>query len=205
MAPALVIGLLSIAFGGTHIGLAARPLRSRLVARLGEGGYRAVFTATAAVTFAALVRVYATVRFEGAAGLALATAPARWLLITAIGSGIVLLFLGIIAYPRTPMALFASRVGTPYGVERISRHPFFAGLAIVALAHVLLATRLVGAVLMSAIALLAIAGALHQDRKLLAERGRAYGEYLAATSFLPFAAVLAGRQRIVWSEIGWPM
>ena len=65
----------------------------------------------------------------------------------------------------------------------------------------LLATRLVGAVFAGGLALLAIAGARHQDAKLLRVRGRPYAEYLSATSAVPFAAILSGRQRLVWREL----
>jgi hypothetical protein len=51
------------------------------------------------------------------------------------------------------------------------------------------------------LALLAIGGAAHQDRKLLARRGAAYRAYLDRTSHVPFAAILAGRQQLVWREL----
>ena len=86
-------------------------------------------------------------------------------------------------------------------VERITRHPFFMGFALAALAHVPLATRLVGAVFQAGLAALAIVGAWHQDRKLAALRGRPYDDYVAQTSAVPFGAILAGRQRLVWREL----
>jgi uncharacterized membrane protein len=49
----------------------------------------------------------------------------------------------------------------------------------------------------------ALLGAWHQDRKLLVLRGEPYAAYLAVTSTLPFGAVLAGRQRVVWGELPW--
>jgi hypothetical protein len=54
---------------------------------------------------------------------------------------------------------------------------------------------------MGALAAIALVGAHLQDRKLLALRGEPYASYLACTSFVPFAAALAGRTRIVWSEL----
>src|SRR5439155_441468 len=41
-------------------------------------------------------------------------------------------------------------VRAPRGVERVTRHPFFVGVALLASAHVLFATRLVGVVLAGA-------------------------------------------------------
>src|SRR5262249_49402117 len=95
-------------------------------------------------------------------------------------------------------------VPEPYGLERVSRHPFFVGVGLLAVAHVLLATRFAGTVFTAGLALVAFVGAWHQDRKLHALRGAAYGRYLATTSTLPFAAIVAGRQRLVWNELPWP-
>jgi uncharacterized membrane protein len=53
------------------------------------------------------------------------------------------------------------------------------------------------------LALLAAAGAWHQDRKLLAARGEPYAAFVAQTSGVPFAAILAGRQRLVVGELPW--
>ena len=47
MEPALVVAVLWMLFGGTHIGLATRRVRAALVARLGEGGFTALFSAVA--------------------------------------------------------------------------------------------------------------------------------------------------------------
>jgi uncharacterized membrane protein len=77
------------------------------------------------------------------------------------------------------------------------------GVALFGVAHALLATRLVGTVMFAGLALLAIVGSLHQDSKLRAQAGPAYAEYLAVTSFVPFAAIAAGRQQLVVRELPW--
>jgi len=202
MEPALGMTLLWLLFGGTHVGLATRRIRTALVDRWGEWGFRLLFTLVASVSFTLLVRYYANHRLEGAPGLAAGSLAAlRWPLMALIVMGVALTIGGLVAYPASPTALFAHRVPPPRGLARITRHPFFVGLSLVALAHVLLAPRLVGTVFQGGFALLALAGAWHQDRKLLAERGAAYGEYMASTSVMPFGAILAGRQRIVWREL----
>ena len=53
------------------------------------------------------------------------------------------------------------------------------------------------------LALLALLGSRHQDRKLLRRHGESYADYLAQSSTIPFAAILAGRQQLVWSELPW--
>src|SRR5207245_11692690 len=106
-----------------------------------------------------------------------------------------------LSHPGCPDAVVARPIPAPRGLERVPRPPFFVGVALFALAHALLATRLVGTVGFGSLALLAIAGTRHQDAKLLARSGQPYADYLAATSAVPFAAVLAGRQRFVWREL----
>ncbi|TMA76468.1 MAG: hypothetical protein E6J71_15185 [Deltaproteobacteria bacterium] len=202
MEPALTAALLWLVFGATHVGLATRRVRAALVARLGEHGFTALFSVVASAAFAVAIAYFAAHRNEGATGLALAhVAALRWTLMAVSVTGIVLVSAGSATYVGSPYDLFAGRVRAPRGIERITRHPFFAGLALFALAHALLATRLIGTVGFAGLALVTIVGARHQDAKVLARAGKPYADYLAATSAVPFAALLAGRQRWVWSEL----
>jgi uncharacterized membrane protein len=202
MEPTLAIVGLWLVFGGTHIGLATRGVRDRLVAALGELGFRAVYTLVASATFAALVTFYVAHRFEGAPGLALGRyAPVRGLLMGIVGAGVVLQVMGLVGYPRSPTSVARPRVEPARGVARITRHAFFVGIALLAGAHALLATRLVGTMFFLALAVLAVAGSWHQDRKLIALRGQRYADYVASTSAIPFAAIASGRQPFAWREL----
>jgi uncharacterized membrane protein len=185
--------------------MASRPVRTRLVRGLGEGGFVALFSAVAAASFSLLVYYVANHRGEGIAGPALGQTSV--LALRAL-EGFILIGFGFMAagmatYSGSATEVLATRVRSPRGIERVTRHPFFMGLALVALAHVLLASHLVGTLFWGGIALLAIVGARHQDAKLLDRRGQAYADYLASTSFVPFGAVLSGRQPFVWREIRW--
>jgi len=197
MEPALVVAMLWTLFAGTHMGLSITRVRAALVARLGEPGFFALFSSIASLGFWVLVAYYAAHRGEGAPGLdAGRVAPLRWLLMGTVAAGVVLVVAGLGVYPRLPVALFGQPIVTPRGIERISRHPFFVGMALVGGAHVLLAPHLAGAVFMGGFAVLGIAGARHQDSRTLQARGRPYAEYIAATSVLPLAAWLTGRQTL---------
>lgn len=197
--PALTVAFLWLVFGGLHVGLASRRVRAALVDRLGEHGFVVFFSVVASVTFAIAIAYFAAHRTEGAPGPALGADPAmRWPLIAMIVVGVALM--ADLSYIGSPYDVLAHRVRPPRGLESITRHPFFMGLGMFAIAHSLLAPRLVATVLFVGIALLAIGGAYHQDRKLLARLGRPYADYLASTSAVPFAAVLTGRQRFPWQE-----
>jgi uncharacterized membrane protein len=202
MSPVLGVLTLWLLFGGTHVVLASGRVRSALVGRLGEWGFMLIFSLVAALSFAALVSYYAAHRFEGPAGPSLGTVPAlRWTLLGVVAAGVVLITAALAVYPRSPMALFNERVRSARGLDRVTRHPFFVGVTLLGAAHALLATRLVGTVAMGGLAVFALVGGWHQDRKLLRLRGEPYGAYVAATSGIPFAAIVAGRQRLVWREL----
>jgi len=199
-----VLGLtaLWLVFGGMHIGLATCRVRDGLVSRFGERGFLALFSLIAAVSFSVLVHYYTLHRFDGPPGLALGAVPAlRWTLMAVVVAGIVLIAASLVVYPRLPMAVFNETVRAPRGIERVTRHASFVGLALLGAAHALLATRLVGTVLMGGLTVFAVAGAWHQDRKLLRQRGEPYAAYLEATSTVPFGAIVAGRQRLASQEL----
>jgi uncharacterized membrane protein len=202
MEPAIAVALAWALFASTHTGLASPPVRGALVARFGQRGFTLLFAAVASLAWAVAVATYAAVQHRGAPGPALGRfEPARSLLAAAIALGLVLMTSALAGYARSPYAQAGAAVRQPYGVARVTRHPFFVGLMLFGAAHALLATRLVGAVAMGGLALVAGVGAWHQDRKLLALRGEPYADYLASTSALPFAAILAGRQRLAWREL----
>jgi uncharacterized membrane protein len=201
MDPFLGTVLLFALFAATHLGLASAPIRPALVRRVGPRGFVWLFACVAALTFSAAISHAALHLADGPPGLALGRFEvARALLVTAIVLGMALMAGSLVDYPRSP---YGGRddVREPRGLQRVTRHGFFVGLALFGVAHALLATTATGAVAMASLAAVALAGSALQDRKLLALRGGPHADFLARTSTLPFAAALAGRTRIVWREL----
>jgi uncharacterized membrane protein len=193
-----------ILFAGAHIGLGTRRVRRGLVAQLGEQGFGVAFSVVAALTFTPLVRFYAAHRFEGPAGIAAATHPVWHGLLTVLAlGGVALAVAGVVAFRPSTMSPFGARVPAVRGLDRVTRHPFFVGVAVLAIVHMLLASRLVGTVFFGGLAAFTLLGMRIQDAKLLHQRGAPYADYLAATSAVPFAAVVRGRQTVVASELPW--
>jgi len=200
----LSVAFFSLLFVGSHVVLATPPLRTRLVERFGERGFFLLYSALATVLYVLWVNSYATQRFAGPPGPALGEISLlRWPLMAVAVLGLTIAGAGIFAYPRLPSALFDQPIRQPYGIERVSRHPFFSGIALFAVAHALLVSHLTSVVFFGALAFLSVAGARLQDRKLLARRGAAYESYLAQTSFWPFAAQLRGATPLTVSELPW--
>ena len=89
------------------------------------------------------------------------------------------------------------------GVFRITRHPFMWGVGLWAGVHLLANGDLASLVLFTSLGALALLGTLLIDRKYAARRGADWQRFAAATSNLPLAAILSGRQRFAFAEIGW--
>lgn len=192
MTPALVVGCAWLLFGGTHLLLAWPPLRSRLVHRLGERGFAFAYTAVAAATLTLLAAAVTRFGHEGARGPAMSQLPAAtWALAAVAWTGAMLAAAGLMNYFRSPIAYLRRTTRRPVtlrppaAVERITRHPFFVGLAMVMGAHALLAETLAGAVFFGGFVVLVLAGIPLQDRKLRAQHGEAYAGYMAATPAVP--------------------
>jgi uncharacterized membrane protein len=88
------------------------------------------------------------------------------------------------------------------GLLRITRHPFNASVALFGIAHLLVNGHLGDVLFFAGFPLFAAIGSRHQDARLARSRP-GYGELLATTSFVPFAAVVTGRQRMVARELPW--
>lgn len=200
----LLTALLWLLFGGTHMGLSARPIRKALVNRLGETGFIVAYSMVALVTFGMLAHHVALHRFdEPHTGLLVTVPPVRGALVALSILGFSMFIAAVLVYPRLPMATFRHRVTAVRGIQQVTRHPFFSGIAIWAAAHTLLAPSSVSFVFFVGLVLLAVLGGMHQDRRMMAELGEPYRSYVAATSFWPFVAAVTKRQRIRWAEQPW--
>jgi uncharacterized membrane protein len=158
----------------------------------------------AIITFAVLVHYVALHRFtDPHASFLVSIPPVRGALIVLSVLGFSLFIAAVLVYPGLPMATFQHRVRPVRGVQQITRHPFFSGIALWAAAHVLLAPSAVTFVFFLGVIVLAFAGGMHQDRRLIEEMGEPYRAYVAATSFWPLVAVITKRQKIVWREQPW--
>jgi uncharacterized membrane protein len=200
----LITALLWLLFGGTHVGLTTRPVRERLVRGLGEAGFIFLYSVVAIFTFAALVHYVALHRFdEPHVSFLVTIPPIRGALLALSVAGFSLFVTAVLVYPRLPMATFRHRVMPARGVQQVTRHPFFSGIALWAATHALLAPSSVPFVFFVGVIVLAFVGGMHQDRRLVAEMGEPYRAYVAATSFWPFVAVITKRQKIRWREQPW--
>ena len=187
---AIVIVLLLL-FASSHMLLASRPIRIRLIARLGEERFRAVYSIVALAFFAPLVLYYLTHRHAGPLLWSVPDSGAvELVLVLANVVGFVLLVAGVM--PRRPAPVADAPRGEPGGVHRITRHPVFMGLGLWALAHAISNGHASDVAFFGGIVVFVLVGSWHQDRRKLAEGDMRFERLHATTAFLPFT----GRQAL---------
>jgi uncharacterized membrane protein len=193
----LALVLAAVLWVGVHVGIAGTTIRGRIVARLGEMGFRIAFSLASVVSISLLVNAY------GAA----ATTPLwftpdwlRWVLALAMLPGFVL-FAGSLRRNPTAAGGEALIGAEPSGMQRITRHPMLWSFAIWAGVHVLGNGDSASLVFFGAFLVTALAGMPSIDAKLAQRAPETWPKLAAATSILPFGAVLAGRNRFVPGEL----
>jgi uncharacterized membrane protein len=193
----------AIAWVAVHIGVAGTQLRDRIVARIGEGPFRGLFVLVSFVLLGWLGWSF------GAAGpvRVLWHAP-PWLavLMMLVMLPALLLFVGSLTTPN-PTAVTGGRALDPAnparGVLRITRHPMLWAFALWGHVHLVVLGTLSALVLTGAIIVTSLAGMPSLDAKIARRQRDHWLVFTSATSRLPFVAIARGRNRLVWSEIGW--
>lgn len=194
----LTLILATLVFLGIHI-LPSTPLRRFAVGAVGESAWLGLFSLASLAGLAWMSIAYKAAPFEGLwPGLRLvplALAPFAF----------VLLACGVLS--RNPALLGQAGAlkheDPARGIIRITRHPVMWGIMLWAAAHILAVGSLQAVIFFGGLLLLAAVGTGMQDARKAGQLGEDWARFAARTSNLPFAAVLQGRNRVVWREIGW--
>lgn len=186
----------------THFGVSSTRLRGVLIDRVGQRTYLGLYSTVAAVALVWLAFAYATAPYVGLwpAGAALRGVP-----IVVLPFALFLLIGGLTAPNPTSVGQegVLARPDAARGVLRITRNPVLWAIGLWALAHMAANGDVASLVFFGSLAVLALGGTMTIDAKNARHRGEGWGRFAAVTSNLPFVAILQGRQRIVWSEIGF--
>ena len=197
----LSLVIAGIAFCGSHVLLSSTRLRGALRDQLGERGFIAVYSLTSLVVFAWFVAAYATAptiglwpRQRGTALVPVSVMPLAAILLVAGYS------------TRNPTAVGmerSARADDPApGILSVTRHPVMWAIGLWALSHLIANGDLSSLLFFGALAALALGGTVLIDRKKQLALGSNWPRLAQVTSNLPFAALLAGRTKLRWREIG---
>jgi len=186
-----------------HLLVSGTALRGALVKVMGEGAYMGLFS---------LASVAGIVWLSMAYGQAKGTGEILWDLGQGARHGVVALqllaLLLIVPGLTTPNPTSVRQEGVldkadaVKGMLRITRHPFLWGVAIWAVGHLLVNGDQPGAILFGSVLALAVLGTFSIDAKRRGALGDKWTAFAAQTGNIPFAAILAGRQKLSIGEIG---
>ena len=197
------IGLAALFFVGLHLLVAGTGVRDRIVRVLGERGYLGAFSLLALVGI-----VWLCVSWAG-------TPPAASQWNAALLRPVVLVLM-FVAFASVAMGLTTpSPTATggeanlegdepARGILRITRHPFLWGVALWGACHVAMNSDAPSLLFFGSLLLLALLGPASIDAKRRRKHGKRWDRFAAVTSNVPFAAIVAGRNRLVLGElVGW--
>jgi uncharacterized membrane protein len=195
MTPTAMLALATAAFIATHF-VSSTPLRPAMVARIGERPYQGLYTLVAFVTL-------------GWMGWAFAQAPREPLFAGLRAVPYVLMPISFVllacGFGRNPTIVGAEKLlrseDPARGMIRVTRHPIMWSFMLFAAAHILARGDLKSLIFFGGLLVVAGLGTILMDARKRSNPD--FQRFAAVSSNVPFLAVLQGRNRIVWREIGW--
>lgn len=188
--------LAATAFVGLHF-LLSHPLRAPIVGRIGEGPFLGLYSLIAVAAMAWMVVAY---RAAPPQLIAWDAGQAGWIVATIVTWIASILLVGsLIGNPAAPDPSGAKRPpAQARGVFAITRHPMMWAFILWGAVHILVWPTPANGIVAGAIVILALFGSLAQDRKKERLMGADWQGWEARTSWVPFAALAAGRAR--WAD-----
>lgn len=196
----LVLATLFFLF--THVGIAGTGLRTVIVDRIGDKRYIVFYSAISTLGVVWLFAAYLTAPYVELWGQLYGLRMAALLLM------FVAFLFSVIGLASTPSTLFGAaaleyRLGDVAGIVRVTRHPILIGLLFWSVTHMVVNGDVAALILFGSLTLLTAVGIASMDSKRRRRLGTDWAEFARHTSIIPFAAIAAGRNRLVAAEIGW--
>jgi uncharacterized membrane protein len=186
--------LAAIAFVGTHF-LLSHPLRAPLVRVMGEPAFLGVYSVIAVATLIWMIVAY---RSAPLTALMWEVGSVLWAIVTLLMLiASVLLAGSLVGNPAFPKpGASATAPGVARGVYAVTRHPMLWSFAIWGFAHILVYPTAKTFIVTMAIVILSLIGAALQDKKKERLQPDVWPQWERQTSFIPFAAIIAGKARL---------
>jgi uncharacterized membrane protein len=197
----LSLVIAGIAFCGSHTLLSSTRLRGSLRDQIGEQGFLLIYSLTALVTFAWFVVAYSRAPF-----ITVWTPPPWTAYVPISVMPLATLFRAAGFPPPHPPAVGlagAARADDPApGIMRVTRHPVMWAVGLWAVSHLAAIGDLCSIWFFCVMAGLAFGGTVLIDHKKQLALGSHWQRLASVTSNVPFAALVAGRTRLRWRDIG---
>jgi uncharacterized membrane protein len=187
-------------FVGIHIFISGTPLRGRLVAAIGEKAYQGLFSLASAGALIWMGFAYRSADYVPLWDLGIGVHHVAALLM------LIAIYLAVAGLATPNPTSVGQQIDTDEparGITRVTRHPFLWGVALWGAAHLLASGHLAGLMLFGSLLALALIGPQLIDAKLRRRAPEAWHRLAEATSWLPFAAIVGKRNRLVLKELTW--
>ena len=189
-------------FLGVHLLVSGTRLRDAITARIGERIYVALFSLASLVGIVWLASAYGAAGYMPLWGQLHGLAPAAAVVMLV---AFVLAVYGLLTpNPGTVMQQHTLDAEEPAkGMLRITRHPFLWGVFLWAVTHLIINGHVAALILFGTFAVLTVLGTRSIDAKRKRALGYRWNRFAAATSNVPFVAILSGRNRLRLGELAW--
>lgn len=197
----LPLTLAALAWVLLHV-VVAGPLRPGLARRLGLAAYRGLFSGLSAVALAALIWTYRQAPYVEL----WPTVPALALVPLLVMPVAVLLLVGSLRPSNPTLAgpdMILKGELPVRGLTKITRHPMLWAFSLWAGSHMIANGDAALWLLAGAVLVTALNGMFSIDRKRAALFGEEWQRFSRKTSIWPLQAVLRGKTRLRWSDIGF--
>jgi len=194
--------LAAVFFGGLHFFVSGTALRDKIIDKIGEKAFRAVFSLLSVLGIVWLSRAYGQAEYVELWGQ---VQSLRVLALLAILLAFLFVVLGVTT--PNPMAVGGESLleakEPAKGIQRVTRHPFLWGVALWSLTHLWFNGDVASLVFFGAFLVLSLGGPSSIDRKRKKTCGDAWDRFAALTSNVPFLAIIQGRNSLRLKELGW--
>lgn len=194
------LAIASAAFVGSHMALSSPVVRPRLIKMLGEWPFRGLYTAVSLATFVWMFKAFGNAPFIE---MWPSTKALDILAVVIMLPASILLVCGVTTANPSAIAFDRLPEGPDAGILKVTRQPVMWGVGLWAFSHMAVNGDMASLIFYGALAVLALAGAAMLDRRKTAAGTELWRALLAESSFLPLAAILAGRAKVTLSGIGW--
>ena len=195
-----VLMIAALVWIGIHLGIAGTRLRDAIVALIGDGPFRGLFSLLSIASLVFLVWAWSN---SGTTPLWSTPTWLRWVLIAVMLVAFLLFAASLSRGNPTMIGGENALAQPPRGIQRVTRHPMLWAFALWAAVHIVGNGDTAALVFYGAFLVTALAGMPSIDAKLARRNQAGWRVLSAATSIVPFAAVAARRTQFVAGEIGW--
>lgn len=195
------LALAAAAFAIIHLSISGTTIRDGLVERIGLRAYMVAFSVASVAAIVWLTSAYKAAPYMATWGQLEWWKPFALVLML---PAFLLVVIGLTTPNPTAVAQEGLVDRAPQGIVRITRHPFLVGVALWSGVHLIGNGDVASLLFFASLAVVSVAGTVSIDAKRRRALGaQSWDAFARRTSIVPFAAILSGRSKLSWSELGW--